>query len=206
MCAAERPVSLAGSTMVPHYHACAFFNSRDEEYDVLLPFIREGMAQGDKAVHVTDPSHRSDHLDRLRQGGVDIDAAEARRQLAVLDWHAVYLKGGGFDPDAMMALVEALIREAQADGFSRTRIIGHMGWALEDKPGVERLLEYEVRINRVLCSHRQPAVCAYDVTQFPASTMLEILRIHPLVVIGGVLQENPFYVPPDDYLHQRQSS
>jgi hypothetical protein len=27
-----------------------------------------------------------------------------------------------------------------------------------------------------------------------------MLRTHPLVIIGGVLQENPFFVPPDEFL------
>jgi hypothetical protein len=26
------------------------------------------------------------------------------------------------------------------------------------------------------------------------------LRTHPLVIIGGLLQENPFFVPPDELL------
>ena len=26
------------------------------------------------------------------------------------------------------------------------------------------------------------------------------MRTHPMVVVGGVLQENPFFVPPDEFL------
>jgi len=29
---------------------------------------------------------------------------------------------------------------------------------------------------------------------------MDILRTHPVVVIGGVLQENPFFVSPDEFL------
>jgi hypothetical protein len=29
---------------------------------------------------------------------------------------------------------------------------------------------------------------------------MDILRTHPVVIIGGVLQENPFFVPPDQFL------
>ncbi len=31
---------------------------------------------------------------------------------------------------------------------------------------------------------------------------MDILRTHPMVVIGGVLQENPFFVPPDEFLRE----
>jgi hypothetical protein len=29
---------------------------------------------------------------------------------------------------------------------------------------------------------------------------MDIMRTHPMVILGGVLQENPFFVPPDEFL------
>lgn len=29
---------------------------------------------------------------------------------------------------------------------------------------------------------------------------MDIMRTHPMVIIGGQLQENPFFVPPDEML------
>lgn len=31
---------------------------------------------------------------------------------------------------------------------------------------------------------------------------MDILRTHPMAIIGGVLRENPFFVPPDEFLRQ----
>ena len=28
------------------------------------------------------------------------------------------------------------------------------------------------------------------------------MRTHPMVIVGGVLQENPFFVPPDEMLKE----
>jgi hypothetical protein len=28
------------------------------------------------------------------------------------------------------------------------------------------------------------------------------MRTHPMIIIGGVLQENPFFVPPDVFLQE----
>ncbi len=28
------------------------------------------------------------------------------------------------------------------------------------------------------------------------------MRTHPMIIIGGVLQENPFFVPPDEFLSE----
>ena len=47
---------------------------------------------------------------------------------------------------------------------------------------------------------RSLVVCAYDLTKFGAGLVMDVLRTHPLVIIGGFLQENPFFVPPDELL------
>ena len=33
---------------------------------------------------------------------------------------------------------------------------------------------------------------------------MDIMRTHPMVIIGGILQENPFFVPPDEFLAELQ--
>jgi hypothetical protein len=43
-------------------------------------------------------------------------------------------------------------------------------------------------------------ICAYDLSKFSASVVMDALRTHPVVIIGGILQENPFFIPPDQFL------
>jgi hypothetical protein len=45
-------------------------------------------------------------------------------------------------------------------------------------------------------------ICAYDLSKFGASTVMYALRTHPIVIIGGLMQENPFYVEPDQFLRE----
>jgi hypothetical protein len=150
MSAEQRSVHLAGSKLDRRRHVCAFFHSRDEEYRVLMPFISEGFAQGDRAFHIVDPSHRSDHLERLRESGIDTEAAEAGGQLTVMRWEDAYLRGGHFDQNAMLALIEEVLQAGKTQGFPLTRLVANMEWALEDRPGVEDIVEYETRLNYVL--------------------------------------------------------
>ena len=83
-----------------------------------------------------------------------------------------------------------------------------MEWALGDRPGVEDFAEYEARLNGVLPNFDDVVVCVYDLTKFPASTIIDVMRAHPAVVLGGSLRANPFYTPPDqmvDELHRRSA-
>jgi hypothetical protein len=74
--------------------------------------------------------------------------------------------------------------------------MGNMDWAVADHPGSESLLEYEVAVNEVLSRNRQPAVCVYDIDKLTGAMMMDLLRTHPLTLIGGVVQDNPFYIHP----------
>lgn len=152
------PVRFAGAVLARSRHVCAFFNSRDEEYRVLLPFIKEGLERGERGFHITDPALKSDHLRRLETAGIDVVPAQKRGQLEVLVWQEAYLRDGHFDQDAMLALIEEVLRAGAAQGYPLTRLVAHMEWALEDRPGVDDLVEYETRLNYVLPKYQDPVI------------------------------------------------
>src|SRR5688572_30312300 len=90
-------IKLAG-TRIEHNHICAFFNSRDEEYDLLLPFIKEGIDRGERAFHVVDPTLEIEHRQRLENVGMNLAALELQKQLEIRVWANAYLRSnGGFD-------------------------------------------------------------------------------------------------------------
>ncbi|MFT3767590.1 MAG: MEDS domain-containing protein [Minicystis sp.] len=194
-----KDVTLAGQNLT-HYHACAFFHSREEEYRVLGSFIKEGLDAGEKAMHITDPDLRDDHLARLEALGLSPAERERAGQLEVLGWNDVYLKEGRFDAETMLALIEEVVTTSMAQGFPRVRFMGHMEWALQEKPGVDEFIEYEARVNDILNRFEQPAVCIYDLSRFSGSQALDILRTHRFAIVDGELRENPYYVPPHQLL------
>jgi hypothetical protein len=195
-------VRVAGAGIERYSHVCALFSSREQEYAVLAPFVRDGISNGDKNIHIVDPQRREDHRARLRRSGIDIDGAERERTLELVEWMDAYLKGGRFDVESMLGIVRQTLDRSAAEGRPFSRILGQMAWALEDRPGVGGLLEYEARVNTVLEDYRQVAVCAYEVERYSGDTVVGVLRTHPAVIIGGRLHENPFFVPPDEFLKE----
>src|SRR2546421_1276701 len=153
-----KQVRLAGSVLDRSRHVCAFFHRKEEEYRVLLPFIKEGFAQGDRAFHIVDPRHRPEHLRHLQEADIDVAGAERKGQLVVRRWEDAYLRDGHFDQNRMLALIEEVLTEGKAQGFPLTRLVANMEWALEDRPGVDDIVEYETRLNYVLPKY-DDAVC-----------------------------------------------
>jgi MEDS: MEthanogen/methylotroph, DcmR Sensory domain len=156
MVSAEQPIHFANATLGSERHICAFFNSADEEYRVLLPFIREGFERGEKAFHIVDPKLMDNHFHRLRGAGIDTEAASRSGQLVVKRWQDAYLCDGHFDQDRMLALVEDVL--STVDGYPLIRFVAHMEWALEDFPGVNDLVEYETRANFILPKYKHPVI------------------------------------------------
>src|SRR6266849_49627 len=193
-------VRCAGGSLGQNRHICAFFNGLDEQHRVLRSFIKEGFERGDKAFHILDPELREDHLKRLAEAGIDVEQAIGTGQLELRRWQDAYLRDDRFDQDAMLALLEEVLQSGAAAGYPLTRLVAHMEWALLDKPGVDDLLEYETRLNYVLPKYDDPVICTYDLAKFSASVVMDIMRTHPVVIVGEVLQENPFFVPPDRFL------
>jgi hypothetical protein len=205
---AGNPPNLTGNTFGRHGHICAFFNSIDEQHRVLRPFIREGFDRGDRAYHLVDPERREEHLRRLADAGINVQEAMDVGQLEVRPWQDGPLRSGRFDQDTWLASFEQVLQSGPAAGYAQTRFLAQMEWALVDLPGVDDLIEFETQVNYVVPKYENAVVCAYDLTKFGASVVMDALRTHPLVIIGGLLQENPFFVPPDQLLleiRERQS-
>jgi hypothetical protein len=195
-----RAISIGQSEFRCPCHACAFFNSLDEEYELLLPFAKDGYDAGDRMFQIVAKKHRDERRTRLATSGIDLDKAESAGQLEIRVWEEAYLRGNRFDQHAMLALAESVLREGRDKGFSVTRLWANMEWALEDFPGVHDIVEYEARANKFLPHYPAFVVCTYDLSKFSAPVVMDIMRTHPQVIIGGILQENPFYVPPDEFL------
>ena len=119
-------IRLAGARLQRSRHVCAFFHSRDEEYRVLLPYIKDGIDRGEKAFHIVDPQRRQEHLRALEEAGIQVAEVDGSGQLEVRGWEEAYLRGGRFNQDAMLQLIEEVLRGGKAQGFSITRLVANM--------------------------------------------------------------------------------
>src|SRR5229473_8151396 len=105
MSGTRRPVCLFGENPDEGMHICTFFRTSAERYRVLMPFIREGMEQGDRAFHIVNPSLRSMHAQRMAEAGIDAARAEGEGQLEIIGWDEAPLRGGSFNQSAMLSLL-----------------------------------------------------------------------------------------------------
>jgi AcrR family transcriptional regulator len=181
-----QPVHLGDADLGRHRHVCGLFDGPNDTASVLVPFVVDGLARGDRVVHIVqDPKA---YLVRLANW-TDVSAAVDSGQLDVRGWGEAYLSHGEFSASRMLAYIRRELRDGRSRGFRATRIIGDMGWALEDVPGVEQLVACESEMNRILARPRLTVVCAYDTRQHSPGRIAEVRAVHSAAVQAGKLDE-----------------
>ncbi|TXN28997.1 MEDS domain-containing protein [Lacisediminihabitans profunda] len=195
------PVTFAGGVLDRYRHVCAFVNDPEEEDAVLDPFVRQGLDGGDRMLYLVDPAESAAPVNRLRHLGYDAGRLLEDHRFEVRTWTDTYLRGGRFDQAAMLDLLDTMLLDPESP---RIRLVAKMGWAVDRRDAAEHLIEFEARANFLHARHEHVVICSYDAAKFDGAFIIDILRTHPIVLVGGVLQENPFFVPPSEFLRDRE--
>lgn len=167
---------------------------------MLAPFILEGLDAGEKSIHIINVNLLEGYRRRMTEAGVDVDAVERSGQLEVISWPTD--PGHGINLDEAIELIDHLLTAAREGGYRRTRVIGDMDWAVEDRIPDDELITLEARLHEVYLRHEVWVICAYDLTHFSGSVVIDVMRTHPAAFVGGVLQQNPFYIPTVQMLEE----
>lgn len=195
-------VTLCGKQLHGVRHICAFFDSRDEQYEVLTPYLKEGIDRGDQVLTILESKTHADHRERLTAAGIPVADATKRGQLKVLASEDTYLEGGSFAAERMYKKLETALTEARESGFTCVRAVGDMEWALQDVDGFEELITYEARVNQLAPQYDCTLLCVYDINLFSGRVIGDVLATHSHVLLGGAIQENPHFVDPVIYLQK----
>jgi len=196
-----RPVTVCGTTLPHATHICAFFDSTQQEYDCLVPYFAEGLAQGEQVVTIRDADTMIGHMRELEERmPVALEEPRKKGQFQVLASEETYLRDGFFGHERMGLMLEDVLKAAEKSPFKRVRTCGDMTWALREMPGTDELMEYESRVNVFTRDHDCTLMCVYDVNKFSGKAVMDVLATHPMVVMGNRIYENPYYVEPAEYL------
>jgi hypothetical protein len=202
MTSTHQHITLCGKQLHGLRHICAFFDSRDDQYNVLMPYLKEGIERGDQVVTILDSTVHQEHISRLESAGLPVPEAREREQLKILASEETYVKDGIFVVERMCNMLEEVLVSAKGTRFPYVRTVGDMEWALQNLDGVDDLIVYEARVNQLAPHHECTLLCAYDINRFSGRVIADVLATHSHVVMNGQVFENPHYVDPVVYLQK----
>src|SRR5438132_10081408 len=128
-------------------HLCLIYDTMAEQMAAAIPFLKEGLSQGERCLYIADDRTIEAITQALAAAGVDVARERERGALWMLIRQDTYLKGGKFDPQAMVNFLRSTQTNALADGFPGWRGVGEMTWALGPQTGCDRLIEFEALLN-----------------------------------------------------------
>jgi len=199
----ENQVVPAGlSQLRPHHHACQVEASREVELATAAAYLRYGLDRGEICLYVGGDADDSARVRAaLSAAGVGPEA-EGEGRLRIVGPRDFQLRRASFDPDEMLAFVRQQVGEARAAGFPGLRVAADMTWTLVDHPGSDRFLEFESRVDEVFRELPVGALCQYRSTRLGAGVLHGALLTHRRVVARGALRDNPFFLPPEEFLRE----
>ncbi|MFO7569168.1 MAG: MEDS domain-containing protein [Smithellaceae bacterium] len=199
----HRPVSLGFTRQEfePGVHVCQIFSDDSERFDSLLNFLVSGLQAGERTCCFSDSADQRAIEEHLNDCGVSYRQAISSKMLSISGTSEAYFINQRFDPDHMIKMLRDYYLDALDQGYGAARVIGEMAAEIQHISGGSRLLEYECKVSLLQRECPVTAVCQYDARLFDGAMIMDVLKVHPLMVIRGSVVRNPFYISPEAFLN-----
>ena len=194
---------ITGIKTAPGEHICGLYANQMQRDQIMLPFLAAGLAAGDKCICVVDGTDPAEVVAALG-AHTHTDKPVADKQLEVIRAFDMYLRSGTFSADEVIGSWKAMISDVMYDGrFDVVRAVE--AWSRRDVvPDMDELMALETEMNLFLPLFPQVVVCLYDIDRFGSGIIVNLLKTHPRMLVGGMLVENPYYLSPDELLQRAE--
>ena len=170
----------------PGYHICWIYKDEEEFNSLIVPLILTGLKNNEKVVYI----NREEEINRLKELSKDIKPYLERGDLSLFLPEEFYSSSKVFDFDKFL------------QEYSSLRVIGDASTILKDV-SLDSILTYEATINSLPYRDKTLLICLYDKRKISTDILLQALQTHPLVLIGGKVYSNFYYIPPKELLTDR---
>lgn len=166
-------------------------------------FIAEGCARDHKTMFLLDPDMAAETQQHLTEQGLDLDCAHTKGKFDLRVWDQTYLKDETFDAESILKFIDESMSAIHDAGHECIWAAGDMNWAGKNPECSAQLLAYEARLNYLKPKFDDDIwICFYDASQFNGRVIAEVIRAHPVVLMGRSIYENSLYTEPDTLLKE----
>jgi hypothetical protein len=186
----------------PGSHICQLYNKQSEIAGVTARLFQVGL-KGEEKCLFAGPSGTVRELEEaLTKLGVDVPHLRDVGQLLLVDSREPFLAGKRFDPYHLLSTHQTFIAQAMRENWHAVRISLDMTWLTRDVATPEQILKYEAASDAVFTFQNAPiiALMHYDYSKLPGGLVVEMLKLHPIAVVGKFIKRNPYYLNSEQYL------
>jgi len=201
----DSPMGLTGEHFPESCHICLIYESEEQRQKIIAEYIAAGLGQGEVVRYFTDRTTPETIRSWLVDSGVEISEAEKNGSFTISKAEIAYYPDGKFEPQKMIERSVNRYDQAKMAGYTGSRACGEMTWALNNIPGSDSLLEYEVLLNTNTSAFPHTGMCQYDARLFDGATLFKVLQVHPYMIAHGQIVRNPFYTRPEEFVSVKKS-
>jgi len=166
------------------FHICLFYQTKQDLYDILMPYIRTGLENGEFCLLLTSQPLDAESVKKKLDASIPgLDGYLDKGQLEIVDGMKFYFKNNKFDGRGAQKNAAARLTRALGLKYDGMRIFGEASWFR--KAGWQNLLEYEKTVDRHIGKSRILAVCAYPLDTCRTTEFTDMICIHKF----GLLME-----------------
>lgn len=186
----------------PGSHIVQLYNKVSEIAGVTARLLQVGLTSQEKCLFAGSPSSIAEMEQSLAKLDVDVAAMQESGQLVFLSDRDTLLVNGRFDPYHLLSTHQTLIAQAMREGFKAIRLSMDMTWLTSDIATPQQILKYEAASDAVFTFQNAPiiALMHYDYSKLPGGLVVELLKLHPIAVVGKFIKRNPYYLNSEQYL------
>lgn len=203
----RRTISLGFSEqkVLEGQHICYIYNDDSERRQVMGKYFASGTLENEKVLYLADDMTTEEMLDDLEKLGVDIRSKATA--LEVAEATPTYCPKDVFRADEMLAAIQNFYCQAvNEENYAGARGSGEMSWCLvEGRADRDSLMAYETGLTYLVQQYPYTACCQYDARRFDGDLIMDVLSVHPVMIVRGQLVKNPFYVEPEEFLRELRS-
>lgn len=181
-------------------HICQIYSERNECITSLLKFLLSGLQARERIGCFSEKVDEEALTEYFANYNISYSECKQHQAITLTSTQEAYFQNHVFDPERTLSILSNYHQESLDLGFPAARLIGEMPSMIQHVSGGDRLLEYESKVSILLKKHPVTTVCQYDANLFDGATIMDILKVHPQMIVNGAVVHNPFYIPPEEFL------
>ncbi len=198
-------LSVEGKTerIPPGSHICQLYSKVTEIPAVTARLMRVGLSASEKCMFAAAPAQVNELREELAKLQVNVNELVGSGQLVLHEEREMFLANGKrFDPYFLLSSHQTFIAQALREGWQAVRISIDMTWLSRDIATPEQILKYEAASDAVFTFQNAPiiALMHYDYNKLLPTLVVEMLKLHPISVVGKYIRRNPYYLNSEQYM------
>lgn len=181
-------------------HLLYIYENDEQQFYTSMPFMKAGIENNEKCIYIGDADSSTKISDFLEKLNIDSEDTKKTGQLCIATYKDLFLNGGSFNLEKMRGLLRKTIENIPEEGWTGLRVVQEMSGLSRYFQENDTLLEYEGDLSYNIPKRSAVFLCQYDGRRFERKTLVQVLKLHNIVVVGDTIYENQLKVDLNEVL------